>query len=153
MTNFDGSTVTGVEGTFKTTVRFGDRQAEIEIYVLSDRCSAVIGRDTIQSLALVLDGSDCSVKVVTYSGGSGKLNTDQNATISSNSPISRLFNCFNINIVSKYVHRKLCTNSFIIHRVISDRKMYSFFWPTLYMVQNVVCAKIRGRLSHISGTI
>ena len=53
--NFDGSKITGILGSFDTTVKYADRQKKLTLYVLPDTFGPVIGKNLIFGLNIVLD--------------------------------------------------------------------------------------------------
>ncbi len=59
--NFDGSTIRGISGTLRVSVRHKDRTCLADLVVVPDSLHAVVGRDIIQELGLVIDGATLQV--------------------------------------------------------------------------------------------
>ena len=57
LTNFDGTVIQGIKGWFTANASFDDRLATIDIFVLPNKFGAIIGRDAIETLGMVIDGS------------------------------------------------------------------------------------------------
>ena len=61
VTNFDGSEISGLLGSFDTDVQFEDKSSKLSIYVLPDNYGPVFGKDAIHAFGLILDGRTFAV--------------------------------------------------------------------------------------------
>ena len=61
ISNFDGSPIKNVIGQFEAEIRYQDHACSLPIFVVSNVCSSVLGKDVIRFLGLTLDG--CSMRV------------------------------------------------------------------------------------------
>ena len=81
--NFDGSEITGVYGSFDTSVHFQGRQKKLTLYVLPEKLGSVIGKNLIFGLNMVLDPAQhiCSASHLEHSTNMEKTSHEQHITV------------------------------------------------------------------------
>ena len=65
--NFDGSPIEGIRGAFQAPITHAGRTAHLTMYVVPDHMESTTGKDAIQQLQLVLEGTTQSVRNVAKS--------------------------------------------------------------------------------------
>ena len=65
LTNFDGTPIRGIRGTFTAPVQHGEHTAKLLVYVVPDHMPTTTGADAIHQLQLILDGSSKTARAVT----------------------------------------------------------------------------------------